>query len=240
MLIIQSAYSARDVQLLSLENSFIGLVRRDLLLAFRHGSDFLNPLLFFVMTTSLVPLAISPAPAQLATIAPGMIWITALLATLLALDGMFKDDFSDGSLFQIILSPQPLWLLVLAKVSAHWLITGLPITLMAPLLGMMLALPQDGYLPLVIGLATGTACFSLIGAVGAALTVALQKGGVLLSLIVMPLYFPVLIFGASSVQRGVEGLDYLPVLALLGTFFTFALLTGPFAAAAALKVGVNG
>lgn len=222
------------------DSSFLGLLRRDLLLAFRRGSDVINPLLFFVMTTSLVPLAISPSPAQLAVLAPGMIWITALLATLLALDGMFKDDFADGSLFQIILSAQPLWILILAKILAHWLITGLPITLVAPVLGMMLALPQEGYVPMLIGLAAGTACFSLIGAVGAALTVALPKGGVLLSLIVMPLYFPVLIFGASSVQRGVEGLDYLPVLALLGAFFTFALLTVPFAAAAALRVGVNG
>ncbi len=222
------------------DNGFVGLLQRDLLLAFRNGSDILNPLLFFVMTTTLVPLAISPAPALLATIAPGMIWITALLSTLLALDGLFKDDFADGSLFQIMLSPQPLWLLVLAKVTAHWLITGLPITLMAPLLGVMLALPEAGYLPMMMGLATGTACFSLIGAVGAALTVALPRGGVLLSLIVMPLYFPVLIFGASAVQRAVEGLAYLPVLALLGAFFTFTLVTGPFAAAAALKVGVNG
>ena len=222
------------------DSGFGAMLRRDLLLAFRHGSDIFNPIIFFVMTTTLVPLAISPAPAQLAVIAPGMIWITALLATLLSLDGLFKDDFVDGSLFQIILSPQPLWLLVLAKVLAHWLTTGLPITLMAPLLGLMLALPGEGYIPLVLSLAAGTACFSLIGAVGAALTVALQKGGVLLSLIVMPLYFPVLIFGTSAVQRSVEGLEYFPVLALLGTFFAFALLTGPFAAAAALKVGING
>ena len=222
------------------DSSFVGVIRRDLLVAIRNGSDIFNPLLFFVMTTTLVPLAISPAPEQLALIAPGMIWITALLATLLALDGIFKDDFTDGSLFQIMLSPQPLWSLVLAKVSAHWLITGLPITLASPLLGLMLALPEEGYIPMMISLAAGTACFSLIGAVGAALTVALQKGGVLLSLIVMPLYFPVLIFGTSSVQRAVQELDYLPVLALLGAFFTFALLTAPFGAAAALKVGVNG
>ena len=219
---------------------FRGILQRDLLLAIRHGGDVLNPLIFFIMTTTLVPLAISPEASQLAFIAPGMIWITALLATLLALDSMFKDDFADGSLLQIILSPQPLWLLVLAKIIVHWLATGLPITLAAPLLAMMLALPDNGYLPMMIGLAAGTACFSLIGAVGAALTVALPKGGVLLSLIVMPLYFPVLIFGASAVQRGVEGLDYFPVLALLGAFLAFALLISPFAAAAALKVGVNG
>ena len=222
------------------ESSFGGILRRDLLLAIRRGSDVLNPLFFFVMTTSLVPLATSPSASQLALIAPGIIWITALLATLLTLDGMFKDDFADGSLFQIILSPQPLWLLVLAKVLAHWLVAGLPITLVAPLLALMLALPDAGYIPMVIGLAIGTACFSMVGAVGAALTVALQRGGVLLSLIVMPLYFPVLIFGASAVHRAVEGQDYYPVLALSGAFFTFALLTAPFAAAAALKVGING
>ncbi len=219
---------------------FCGLLRRDLLLALRHRSDALNPLVFFVMTTSLVPLAISPEASRLAIIAPGMIWITALLATLLALDGLFQDDFSDGALVQIILSPMPLWVLVTAKVLAHWLVTGLPITLLAPVLAMMLALPEAGYVPLVVGLALGTACFSLIGAVGAALTVALRKGGVLLSLIVMPLYFPVLIFGANAVHRAVDGLDYAPVLALLGAFFAFALLTSPFAAAGALKVGING
>lgn len=222
------------------EAGFGALLRRDLLLAFRSGGELLNPLIFFVMTTSLVPLAISPSPLQLAVIAPGMIWITALLATLLALDNVFKDDFDDGSLLPLLLCPQPLWLTVLAKVLVHWLKTGLPITLTAPLLGIMLALPEAGFLPLVVGLACGTACFSLIGAVGAALTVALQKGGVLLSLIVIPLYFPVLIFGASAVQRAVEGLQYLPVLALLGALFAFALLTSPFAAAAALRVGVNG
>jgi heme exporter protein B len=219
---------------------FRGILKRDLLLAIREKSEILNTPMFFVMAITMVPLAISPSSAQLAQLAPGMIWIIALLASLLALDGLFKNDFADGSLLQLILSPGPLWILVLAKVLAHWLLTGLPITLFAPLLAVMLALPNEGYLPLTAGLAIGTACFSLIGAVGAALTVALQKGGVLLSLIVMPLYFPVLILGASTVQRAVSGLNYLPVLALLGALLAFALVTGPFAAAAALKVGVNG
>ena len=222
------------------EAGFGAVLRRDLLLAFRSGGELLNPIVFFVMTTCMVPLAISPSPLQLAIIAPGMIWITALLATLLALDNVFRDDFDDGSLLPLLLCPQPLWLSVLAKILVHWLRTGLPITLIAPVLGGMLALPEVGVLPLVIGLACGTACFSLIGAVGAALTVALQKGGVLLSLIVMPLYFPVLIFGVGAVQRSVEGLHYVPVLALLGALFAFALLISPFAAAAALRVGVNG
>jgi heme exporter protein B len=222
------------------DNGFYGLVRRDLLLAFRNGNDLLNPLVFFVMTIALVPLAISPAMSQLAFVGPGMIWIAALLANLLALDGLFKDDFADGSLLQIILSPQPLWLLVLAKIIAHWLVTGLPIIVISPILAVMMSLPIEGFMPLSMGLALGTGCFSLIGAVGAALTVAIQKGGVLLSLIVMPLYFPVLIFGASVLQRAIDGLDYLPVLALLGVLLAFALLTAPFAASAALKVGING
>lgn len=223
-----------------LAGGFGTILRRDLLLAVRNKSEILNTLMFFIMAITMVPLAISPSTAQLAILASGMIWIIALLASLLALDSLFKNDFDDGSLLQLILSPQPLWVLVLAKILAHWLLTGLPITLFAPLLALMLALPSDGYLPLTIGLAAGTACFSLIGAIGAALTVALQKGGVLLSLIVMPLYFPVLILGASTVQRAISGLNYLPVLALLGALLAFALVTSPFAAAAALKVGING
>lgn len=221
-------------------NGYWSLVHRDLLLASRHRGDALNPVIFFVMTTTLVPLAISPDPSRLAVLAPGMIWITALLATLLALDGLFQDDFVDGSLLQIMLSPQPLWLLVLAKITAHWLVTGLPIIIASPVLAMTLSLPVAGYWPLVVGLTLGTACFSLLGAVGAALTVALRKGGILIVLVIMPFYFPVLIFGVTAVYRATVGLDYGSVLALLGALSAFALLVGPFAAAGALKVGVDG
>lgn len=219
---------------------FAGLLRRDLLLAFRRRGDTANPPLFFLMVTTLVPLGVSPEASRLAALAPGMIWITALLATLLALDNLFQDDFRDGSLEQLVISPQPLWLLVLAKVLAHWLVTGVPLTILAPLLAVMLALPVEGFPALVGGLAMGTATFSLVGAVGAALTVAVQRGGMLLSLTVLPLYFPVLIFGTSAVQRSVDGVGADSALAVLGALLAFALLVSPFAAAGALKVGLSG
>ncbi|OUS10318.1 heme exporter protein CcmB [Gammaproteobacteria bacterium 54_18_T64] len=224
----------------SLSGAFFAVIQRDLAIAMRHRGDLLNPLFFFLIVVTLVPLGISPEPARLAAIAPGMIWISALLATLLALDNLFQADFDDGSLVQLMLSPQPLWLLVLAKIIAHWLVTGLPVVLFSPLLGLMLSLPQAGFLPLLLGLVLGTAMFSLMGAVGAALTVALHKGSVLLSLLVMPLYVPVLIFGTSAVQRAVDGMNYGGVMAMLAAVTAFSLLLAPFAAAGALKVGING
>lgn len=219
---------------------FAGLVRRDLLLAYRRRGDTANPPLFFLMVTTLVPLGVSPEASRLAALAPGMIWITALLATLLALDNLFQSDFRDGTLEQLVISPQPLWLIVFAKVLAHWLVTGVPLILLAPLLGVMLALPTAGFVALLAGLAMGTATFSLVGAVGAALTVAVHRGGMLLSLIVLPLYFPVLIFGTSAVQRSLDGAGAGGALAMLGALLAFALLVSPFAAAGALKVGLSG
>ncbi len=218
---------------------FSGIVQRDLTLAFRHRGEAANPLIFFVMVTALIPLALGPHKTTLALLAPGMIWVMALLSTLLSTDNLFQSDYADGSLEQLVISPQPLWLLVLAKVFAHWLVTGLPITLAAPILGVMLALPESGYAPLILGLALGTAAFSLFGAIGAALTVALRKGGVLLSLIVLPFYFPVLIFGTSAIQRVIEGGSADAPLALLGAILAFALLLSPFATAASLRAGVN-
>lgn len=219
---------------------FVGLVRRDLLLAFRRRGETVNPPLFFLMVTTLVPLGVSPEADRLAALAPGMIWIMALLATLLALDGLFQADYRDGSLEQLILSPQPLWLLVLAKVLAHWLVAGVPLVLLSPLLAVMLALSGEAYVALVVGLGLGTAALSLVGAVGAALTVALQRNGTLLSLIVLPLYFPVLIFGTSAVQQAVDGGQASGPLAALGGLLAFALLVSPFAAAGALKAGLSG
>lgn len=219
---------------------FIGILQRDLLLAFRHRGELANPLIFFIMVGALIPLAVGAQQTLLAQLAPGMIWVMALLGTLLSSDNLFQSDYADGTLEQLILSPQPLWLLVLAKVLAHWLVTGLPITLVAPVLGVMLALPAAGYEPLILGLLMGTASFSLLGAIGAALTVALRKGGVFLSLIVMPLYFPVLIFGSAAVQRTVDGGSAGVPLALLGAMFAFALLISPFATSASLRTGING
>lgn len=223
----------------SLLAAFSSNLRRDLLLAVRNGADLINPLVFFLIVVTLIPLGVSPEKAVLALLAPGILWVMALLATLLSLDGLFRSDFEDGSLEQILISPQSLYFIVLAKIGAHWLTTGLPITLLAPILGLMLNLPNEGYLPLVASLFMGTAAMSLIGAVGAALTVSLRKGGLLLSLIVMPLYIPVLIFGASAVQSAVMGGPVNMQLAVLGAFCAIALVLAPLAAAGALKISIN-
>ena len=219
---------------------FGALLRRDLRLAWRQRGQAVNPLIFFVMVTALVPLAVGPEPALLTRLAPGMVWIMALLGTLLAADALFHEDFVDGALEHLVLSPQPLWLLVLAKVTAHWLVIGLPITLLSPLLGLMLALPDAGFMPLLAGLALGTLVFSLLGAVGGALTVALGGRSVLLSLLVLPLYVPVLIFGTSAVTQAVAGGGIGGPLALLGAIAALALAVAPFAAAAALRAGIDG
>jgi heme exporter protein B len=219
---------------------FLAIFARDLRLAMRHRGEMANPLLFFLMVATLVPLGVSPEARTLSLLAPGMIWVMALLASLLSSESLFAGDFRDGSLEQIIISPQPLWLLVTAKVSAHWLVTGLPLTLFSPLLGVMLSLPEAGYVPMVISLALGTATLSMIGSVGAALTVAIPRGGLLLSLIVMPLYMPVLIFGAAAVQQAVDGVNPAGTLAILGALFAFSCMITPFATAGALRVSLHG
>lgn len=221
-------------------SGFWATFKRDSLIAIRHRGEMANPIMFFLMVITMVPLGISPEKAVLAMLAPGMIWVVALLATLLSLDGLFRSDFEDGALEQLLMSSQPLYFQVLAKVLVHWLVTGLPLTLMAPLLGVMLSLPSEGYAPLVTSLLLGTACLSLIGAIGAALTVALRKGGLLLSLIIMPLYIPVLIFGASAVNSAIEGFPIGGQLAVLGAFLAMAIVLAPLAAAGALRISVNG
>ncbi len=231
------AQSLSDVGLFS---GFLAVFKRDLTLAYRNQGELFNPLTFFLIVITMVPLGITPDPEVLAELAPGMIWVVALLATLLSLDGLFRSDFEDGSLEQLLISPSPLYLLVLGKVAVHWLVTGLPLTLLAPLLGVMLFLPDSGYGPLVLSLFLGTASLSLIGSIGAALTVGLRKGGLLLSLIIMPLYSPILIFGASSVASTIDGFGYTSQIAVLGAFLSIALICAPFAAAGALRVSVNG
>ena len=223
-----------------IELGFAAILRRDLLLAFRHRGEIANPVLFFFMVVTLIPLGLTPEASRLAEIAPGILWVMALLASLLSVEGMFQSDYRDGTLEQMMILPQPLYVMVLAKILAHWLVTGLPLTLLAPVLGMMLSLPEAGYLPLVLSLLMGTAVLSLVGAIGAALTVALRKGGLLLSLIVMPLYMPALIFGASTVQRAVDGFSVEGPLAILGALLAFSLLVSPFAAAGALRVSMHG
>jgi heme exporter protein B len=217
-----------------------GLFRRDMVLAFRHRSDIANPIIFFMIVVSLFPLGVSPSPQVLAQLAPGVIWVVALLACLLSSDGLFRNDYDDGSLELLLLSPQPLYLLVIAKVAAHWCITGLPVTLFAPLLGVMLHLPEAGMMALMASLVLGTISLSFIGGVGAGLTVGLRKSGVLISLIVLPLYTPVLIFGASAVGSAINGFDITGQLAVLGAFLLLAVTLAPLAIAAALRISVEG
>jgi heme exporter protein B len=215
-------------------------LRRDMLLLLRRPGEVLNPLVFFALVITLFPIGISPDPELLATIAPGLLWVAALLAALLSLDGLFRGDYDDGALEQLLLSPQPLPALALAKVASHWLLTGLPLALMAPLLGIMLSLPAGSYLVLSLSLALGSASLSLIGAIGAALTVGLARGGVLLSLLVLPLYIPVLIFGAGAVQAAILGDAVAPHLAILGALLAVAMMFAPFAIAASLRISING
>ena len=215
-------------------------LKRDLVLMMRRRSEVLNPLVFFALVITLFPIGISPDPELLATIAPGLLWVAALLAALLSLDSLFRSDYDDGSLEQLLLSPQPLPALALAKVAVHWLLTGLPLALMAPLLGIMLSLPAGSYAVLALSLALGSASLSLIGAIGAALTVGLSRGGVLLSLLVLPLYIPVLIFGAGAVQAAILGDGVSAHLAILGALLAVALSLAPWAIAASLRISITG
>jgi len=223
----------------SLMQGFWALLKRDVVTAFRQRSDMINPVVFFLMVVTMMPLGISPEAKSLSFLAPGLLWVIALLATLLSLDSLFRSDYEDGSLEQVILSPQSLYFMVIAKVLSHWLTTGLPLTFVAPLLGVLLALPAEGYLPLLGSLFLGTVTLSLVGAIGAALTVSLQKGGLLLSLIIMPLYVPVLIFGASCVRMAVEGFTIGGPLAILGAFCAVAIVLAPLAIAGALRMSVE-
>ncbi len=220
--------------------AFLSVLRRDLLLAFRHRQDLLNPLLFFIITCSLFPLGVSPEQAFLGQSAAGILWVAALLATLLSLDMLFRADFEDGALEQLLLAPQPLFLLVLAKIIAHWLVTGLPLVLLSPLLALMLFLPSEQIPLLMLSLLLGTPALSLVGAVGAALIVGLRGGGVLLSLLILPLYVPILIFATGVLQAAAAGLPYTGQLAMLAAFLALALALAPLAVAAALRISVSG
>jgi heme exporter protein B len=217
----------------------IALLIRDLRLAIRAGGGFGLGLAFFLLLAVLVPLGVGPDGTMLGRIAPGILWVGALLACLLSLDRIFALDFEDGSLDLLAMSPMPLEGVVAVKTLAHWLVTGLPLVVVAPVLGVILNLPGPGYLWLVVSLALGTPALSVIGAFGAALTVGLKRGGLLLSLLVLPLYIPTLIFGAEVVKRGAAGLDVqTPLLFLAGiTLGATALL--PIAAAAAIRVNLR-
>jgi heme exporter protein B len=219
---------------------FMGMVRRDMTAAFRHPSDLVNPLIFFVVVVSLFPLAVSPESDFLREIAPGVLWVSALLATLLSLDMLFQSDFQDGTLEQMVLSPQPLYSSILAKVMTHWLLSGLPLTLLSPLLALMLFLPANGTQALMLTLLLGTPVLSFIGAIGSALTVGLRKTGLLLSLLVLPLYIPVLIFASGAVQAAAAGLPIAGHLALLGAMLALAVVLAPLAIASALRISLSG
>ena len=228
------------IHLPEITTAFAKSFGRELVIGFRNRGDLANPIIFFLCIIVFVPLGISPDPKALAAIAPGMIWIIALLATLLSLDRLFQGDFDDGSLEQMLISGQPMYWLVMSKVLVHWFITGLPLTLLAPVLGLMMSLPAEGYFPLIMTLLLGTGSLSLIGSIGAALTVALRRGGLLLSLIIMPLYVPVLIFGTGAVRNAIDGFPYFGQITMLGVFLLLALILAPFAAAGALKVSIDG
>ncbi len=230
----------RAAQVYKVDGPFWGALKRDLLLSYRRKSDLVNPLIFFLMVATLFPLGVSPDPTFLADVAPGVVWVAALLATLLSMDSLFRSDYEDGTLEQILLSPQPLYMVVLAKVLAHWMLTGLPLTILAPVLGVMLFLPADGMWGLVLSLLLGTPTLSLVGAIGAALTVGLRKGGVLISLLVLPLYIPLLIFGSAAVQAAVTGLPLGGYLAILGAMLSLGLVMAPLAIGAALRISVSG
>lgn len=219
----------------SLGRPFLLIVRRDLRLALRQGGDAAMVLAFFVLTVILFPFGVGPEPEVLGRIASGIIWVTALLAALLSLDRLFQADYEDGSLEGLALAPLPLELVVLAKVLAHWLVTGLPLAAMAPLLGLFLGLHPAGYPELVAGMALGTPTLSLIGAIGAALTLGARRGGVLLSLLVLPLYIPVLILGTGAVEAAISGLGARPHLLILAAMAVAALPLAPLAAAAAVR-----
>jgi heme exporter protein B len=220
-------------------DSLLILLRRDLTLAMRRRSDVLTTLFFFVIVVSLFPLGIGPELDTLRGIAPGVFWVAALLASMLALEKLFAGDFDDGTLEQMLLTPQPVSLLVLGKVLAHWLVTGLPLVLLSPLLGLQYDLAAETLRVLVVSLLLGTPALSLIGAIGAALTLGLRGGGVLVSLLVLPLYIPVLIFGAGAVEANVSGLGEAGHLYMLGAILLLALVAAPLATAAALRISAE-
>ncbi len=220
--------------------AFACTVVKETTVSFRNRGDLANPLIFFLAIVVFIPLGISPQGKVLAGLAPGMIWIIALLSTLLSLDRLFQSDFEDGSLEQAVVSGQSLYWLVIAKVVVHWLMTGLPLTLLAPLLGVMMSLSAEGYLPLMLSLLMGTGSLSLIGAIGAALTVALRRGGLLLSLIILPLYVPVLIFGSAAVRNAIDEMQIGGQISILAGFLVLSLVLAPLAAAGALKISIKG
>ncbi|MGF1726784.1 heme exporter protein CcmB [Photobacterium nomapromontoriensis] len=220
-------------------NAITHMIRRELLIAFRRQADVFNPLWFFIIVITLFPLGIGPEPNLLARIAPGIVWVAALLAALLSMERLFRDDFIDGSLEQMLLMPTPLPVLAFAKMVAHWLLTGVPLLLISPLLAILLSLDWATWKAVVLTLLIGTPTLSFLGAIGVALTVGLRKGGVLLSLLILPLYIPVLIFATSAINAASLGMPFNGQLALMGAMLVGSATLSPFAVAASLRISVQ-
>lgn len=223
-----------------MQRALWAVLRRDLRLAARQGGDWLNPLSFFVMVITLFPLAINTTPSKLAAMAGGVVWIAALLSVLLSMDSLFRQDYDDGSLEQLVLSPSPLPVVVLAKVMAHWLQTGACLTLLSPVAALLLNLPAEAMGTLFLTLLLGTPTLSLISSIGAALTVSLRRGGVLVPLLSLPLHIPVIIFATAAVQASMAGLPAVGYLAILAAFLVLALTLAPLAVAASLRLATGG
>ena len=218
---------------------FWHIIKRELQIAMRKQAEILNPLWFFLIVITLFPLVIGPDPELLSRIAPGVAWVAALLSALLSFERLFRDDYIDGSLEQLMLTSQPLVLTALAKVLAHWLLTGLPLILLSPIAALLLSLEIPIWWALVLTLLLGTPVLSCLGAIGVALTVGLRKGGVLLSLLVVPLFIPVLIFSASLLDAAGLNLPYNGQLAILGAILAGVMTLSPFAIATALRISLD-
>lgn len=219
--------------------AFFSLLQKELLLSFRHRSDFIYPIIFFILISTLFSLGLKLDAALLRAAAPGVIWLSALLAHILALDRLFHQDFADGSLEQLLLTPYTLTVLVYAKLLAHWLMTTLPLIIITPLLSLFLQMPPVEMLVLITSLVIATPILTVVGGIGAALTVGLRGRILLLPLLLLPLYIPVLVFGAGSVYALTATVSVSGLMALLGSITILALLFAPYAIAAALRIGVN-
>lgn len=220
--------------------SFCATLKREVVLAWRRPAEIINPLFFFVMVVAMFPLGVSPKADLLSVIAPGVVWVAALLAVLLSVEGLFRNDFEAGALEQMLAAPTNLYVPCLAKIIAHWLLTGLPLVLVAPLLGYMLHLPEQASMTLFLGLLLGTPTLTAIGAIGVSLTVGVRSGGILLALLILPLYVPVLVFGAGAAAYAANGAPVEGLLAILAAMLLASLTLAPAAVAAGLRISNGG
>ncbi|MFK5984061.1 MAG: heme exporter protein CcmB [Pseudomonadota bacterium] len=224
---------------ISTTKAFYILLKRDLLLSFRQPADVINPVLFFILVIVLFPFAVGSDSKLLVEISTGIIWVSALLASMLSLDHIFKGDYDDGTLEEMVLSAHPTSILVLAKVFAHWIMTALPVIIISPVLASMLGMPSSGIFILLITLILGTPVLSLVGAIGVGLTVGLKGGGVILSLLILPLYIPVLIFASGAVSNSIAGLEVTGQIYMLSAFSVLSLFLAPIAISSSLKISLS-